>query len=189
VIVALGVLGLLVAHVAGGASAPTTAASRPSVRPTQELAVLIVRHTARAAPRKGAARLRVVAARRPITEERTVLPVLTHATDNRGRRWLRVRLPGRPNGRAGWIEQAGTLARETRWHLVVDLSRRRVVVFRSGKAVTTFRAIVGKPTAPTPRGEFFVEEAVALPAHEVGAPFALALSARSERPPRTGAYA
>lgn len=43
----------------------------------------------------------------------------------------------------------------------------------------TFRAVVGKPSTPTPRGEFFVEEAIELPSGEVGAPFALALSARS----------
>lgn len=36
-----------------------------------------------------------------------------------------------------------------------------------------------KPSTPTPRGEFFVEEAVQLPDNEVGAPFTLALSARS----------
>ena len=33
---------------------------------------------------------------------------------------------------------------------------------------------------PTPHGQFFVEEAIRLRATDVGAPFALALSARSE---------
>jgi lipoprotein-anchoring transpeptidase ErfK/SrfK len=42
-----------------------------------------------------------------------------------------------------------------------------------------FRAIVGKGSTPTPRGEFFVEEVIQLPARAVGAPFAFALSARS----------
>ncbi len=36
-----------------------------------------------------------VSATRPITGEQTVLPVLAQATDNHGRAWLRVRLPGR----------------------------------------------------------------------------------------------
>ena len=40
--------------------------------------------------------------------------------------------------------------------------------------------MVGKPATPTPTGEFFVEETVALPPGAVGAPFALALSARSD---------
>ena len=39
--------------------------------------------------------------------------------------------------------------------------------------------MIGKPSTPTPMGAFFVEEAVQLSAGEVGSPFALALSARS----------
>jgi lipoprotein-anchoring transpeptidase ErfK/SrfK len=39
---------------------------------------------------------------------------------------------------------------------------------------------VGKPSTPTPQGEFFVEESVQLSPDEAGAPFALALSARSD---------
>jgi lipoprotein-anchoring transpeptidase ErfK/SrfK len=113
--------------------------------------------------------------RRPITAVRTVLPVLSRAAGG----WLRVRLPGRPNGRTGWISVHATSLSVTPWHLVVDRSRRRVVVFRSGHAVKAFSAVVGKPSTPTPRGEFFVEEAVRLSPGDVGAPFALALSARS----------
>ncbi|MDP9234133.1 MAG: L,D-transpeptidase, partial [Actinomycetota bacterium] len=41
-------------------------------------------------------------------------------------------------------------------------------------------AVVGKASTPTPRGDFYVEESVALSHKEVGAPFALALSARSD---------
>jgi lipoprotein-anchoring transpeptidase ErfK/SrfK len=67
----------------------------------------------------------------------------------------------------------------THWHVVVDLSRRRVDVYRAGRLVRNFRAVVGKPSTPTPRGRFFVEEAIRLRASDVGAPFALALSARS----------
>jgi len=38
---------------------------------------------------------------------------------------------------------------------------------------------VGKPSTPTPTGEFFVEETVQLPNGDPGGPYALALSARS----------
>lgn len=38
---------------------------------------------------------------------------------------------------------------------------------------------MGKASTPTPQGEFFVEEAVQLRPGDPGAPFALALSARS----------
>jgi L,D-transpeptidase catalytic domain len=153
---------------------------RPAVeKPTQELAALLASHEARSEPALGAASLGLVQARRSITEERTVLPVFGHRTDGEGLQWLHVRLPGRPNGRAGWIRQRATLASATSWHIVVDTFRRRVIVYKDGRPVRIVKAVVGKPATPTPRGEFFVEEAIQLRAADVGAPFALALSARS----------
>lgn len=94
--------------------------------------------------------------------------------------WLRVELPGRPNGRAGWIIRSKTVASTTRWHIVVELSVRRIVVYRNGHSVRIAKAVVGKPSTPTPLGQFFVEESIALRPTDAGAPFALALSARSE---------
>jgi lipoprotein-anchoring transpeptidase ErfK/SrfK len=54
-----------------------------------------------------------------------------------------------------------------------------VIVYKKGRPVRIVKAVVGKPSTPTPRGEFFVEEVIQLRAGDVGAPFALALSARS----------
>jgi lipoprotein-anchoring transpeptidase ErfK/SrfK len=106
--------------------------------------------------------------------------VLGQATGKRGATWLRVRLPGRPNGHAGWIRSRQTRRTATEWHIAVDLSARRVTVHRDGRAERSFRAVVGAPSTPTPRGRFFVEEAVALSAYDAGGPFALATSARSQ---------
>ena len=53
-------------------------------------------------------------------------------------------------------------------------------MFLDGHVVRSFPAIVGKPTTPTPRGEYFVEENVRLGAGAPGAPFALATSDRSD---------
>ena len=89
-------------------------------------------------------------------------------------------LPGRPNGSRGWITQRGTLMATTIWHLVVRLATRQVLVYERGRLVRRFTAIVGKPSTPTPQGQFFVEENIRLPAAAAGAPFALALSARSD---------
>jgi len=93
--------------------------------------------------------------------------------------WLHVRLPGRPNSHTGWIRGGATTLRTTPWHIVVQTSRRRVTVYRLGRAIRVFKAIVGKPSTPTPLGEFFVEESVKLRPWDVGGPFALALSAHS----------
>jgi lipoprotein-anchoring transpeptidase ErfK/SrfK len=120
-----------------------------------------------------------VSARRPLTGERTVLPVLGSRTGSDGLRWLNVRLPGRPNGRTGWIRERKTTASATRWHVVVHLAARRVIVYERGRPVRAVSAIVGKPSTPTPRGEFFVEEAESVSTQAPGGPFALALSARS----------
>jgi lipoprotein-anchoring transpeptidase ErfK/SrfK len=88
-------------------------------------------------------------------------------------------LPGRPNGSTGWIAEQGTRKLVTGWHLVVDLSARRVRAYRDGRIVRTFLAVVGKPSTPTPTGDFFVEETVQMSRGEAGGPFALALSGRS----------
>jgi lipoprotein-anchoring transpeptidase ErfK/SrfK len=96
-----------------------------------------------------------------------------------GDAWLRVRLPGRPNSHTGWISAKGTRSASTGWRIRVSLSKRRVSVYRDGRGIRSFRAVIGKPSTPTPRGSFFIEEALALSSYEPGAPFALATSARS----------
>lgn len=155
-------------------------AETPSgVKPTQKLAALLGAHQAFSKPARDSRQLRRVQPRRPLTGERTVLPVLGERSGAGGLRWLRVRLPGRPNGRTGWIEKRATVASTTRWHIVIDTSSRRVTVYLGGRRVRVVKAVVGKPATPTPLGEFFVEEAISLRATDVGAPFALALSARS----------
>ena len=171
------------AGTAGAAANPsaTAAAAGPPARvqTTQQLAILLTAHGAHRAPAAGSPLLSLVAASRPITGERTTLPVVGHATGPGGVRWLRVMLPGRPDGSTGWIAQQGTRALATGWRILVDLAARSVRVYRNGRTVRTFGAVVGKPVTPTPTGQFFVEETVQIAAGEPDGPFALALSARS----------
>jgi lipoprotein-anchoring transpeptidase ErfK/SrfK len=150
-----------------------------AVDPTQPLVRVLSPHVARSSPDEHAKAIEIVRARRPLTGERTTLPVVARAKDERGTTWLSVALPGRPNGHTGWIRKQSTTSIVTHWHLVVDRSARRVTVFRNGRAMRVYSAVVGKPSTPTPRGEFFVEEDVALRPGDVGAPYAIALSARS----------
>jgi lipoprotein-anchoring transpeptidase ErfK/SrfK len=166
-----------VAATAGSASASATA-GKPRVRPVQQLAVLLYAHKVASAPRARPSWIRTVRAWRPITGGQTVLPVIGRSTTNDRVKWLRVILPGRPNGTKGWIKQRGTVLTTTSWRLVVKTSSRRILVYRHGRLVRSFAAIVGKPSTPTPHGRFFVEESVSIHGH-AGGPFALALSARS----------
>jgi lipoprotein-anchoring transpeptidase ErfK/SrfK len=161
--------------IGGAGVAPASGARTPASR---AIVVLLGGHVARRAPNAHAGRIEAVSARRPLTGVRTVLPVLGRG--GREDAWLRVRLPGRPNGRAGWIFDGRTRLTSTPWRILVSLSARRVIVFRAGRVVRRFEAIVGKASTPTPRGSFFVEEAVRLSPGAPGAPFALATSARSD---------
>ena len=175
--VALGVAaGCLLGATAGSAVA---AGASSRIQATQQLAVLATAHGAHQGPEVGSPQTEVVPARRPLTGEPTTLPVIGALTGPDGVRWLRVMLPGRPDGSSGWIAQQGTRETVTSWHLVVNLAARRVRAYRAGHLVKSFQAVVGKPSTPTPTGEFFVEETLRMPSGEAGGPFALALSARS----------
>jgi hypothetical protein len=149
------------------------------VQATQALVVILHDRVARAAPSAHAGRVEGVDARRPLTGSRTVLPVLGKARSPSGGSWLRVRLPGRPNGHTGWISTRRTRLASTPWHIVLKLSTRWVGVFRGGHVRRHFRAVVGSPSTPTPKGSYFIEESLALSTYEPGGPFALATSARS----------
>jgi lipoprotein-anchoring transpeptidase ErfK/SrfK len=161
--------------------APATAgAAAPRVAVTQPLVILLGDHVAHASASTGARVIEPVAGVRPLTKVRTVLPVMGLVTGKDGNRWYHVRLPGRPSGHTGWILADQTIRSSTEWRIVVDVSDRHVEVYRDGIAVRGFSAVVPKPSTPTPYGEFFVEESEKIAAHDVGGPYALAISARSD---------
>jgi hypothetical protein len=142
----------------------------------QELAALTASQDVFRAP--GARPFELISARRPITGEQTVLPVLGE-TSRGGIGWLQVQLPGRPNGLTGWIRLSGSKLEYTPWRIVVNTARRRVYAYDAGHLMRSFEAVVGAPATPTPKGQFFVEENVALSPSAVGYPYAVALSSRS----------
>lgn len=147
----------------------------PPVPMSQPLMVIERGHVARSRPSRRGHRVEYVAPRRPLTGVRTVLPALGHG---KSRKWVRVRLPGRPNSHAAWIRTAHTRRTSTPWRVALDLSARRVTVYHGGLVQRRFHVVVGTSSTPTPHGRFFIEEGVALPG-QVGGPFALATSARS----------
>lgn len=165
-------MALSLAGAGAAAAAPAPASQR----------LAVVNHAAvvHAGPDRTSARVSVVGPTRPLTGGRTVLPVTGRATDASGTGWVRVLVPGRPNGRSGWIRAGASSPAATAWRIVVRLSTRRVTVLREGRTTRTFRAVVGAAATPTPLGRFFVEEVVVLGRREPGAPYALALSARSD---------
>ena len=159
--------------------APARAAG-PGCAASQPLVVLLHDHVARTAPSAHGPRIETVAARRPLTGVRTVLPVLGRAVGRAGQSWLHVRAPGRPNGHTGWISARQTRrAVHRRGASRIKLSARRVTVYRDGHVMRRFRRSSASPRRRRPAGRFFVEEALALSSQDAGGPFALATSARS----------
>lgn len=176
---ASGLAVVLATAFAGSALISPAQASEAPAPAAQALVVLLDDHVARTGPGTRFRRLESVAARRPLTHVRTLLPVLRYGRSRGGTLWVRVGLPGRPSGHTGWIPASQTRRRSTDWRLELDLSTRRVTVLHFGRVARRFRAVVGTPSTPTPRGHFFIEEAVALSPWTAGGPFALATSARS----------
>jgi lipoprotein-anchoring transpeptidase ErfK/SrfK len=174
---------LAVALLAAGVPATIAApafATGPRVPVTQALVILLQDHVAHATASRQARVIEPVPAVRPLTKVRTVLPVMGLVKGKDGNRWVHVRLPGRPSGHTGWILADQTIRSSTEWRIVVKVSTRTVTVYRDGLVQRKFPAVVAKPSTPTPYGQFFVEEGLAISPPGVGGPFALAISARSD---------
>jgi L,D-transpeptidase-like protein len=119
-----------------------------------------------AAPALGARR---VARLRLLTEDGfpDVYVALAQWRDGAGRTWIRIRVPGRPNGRTGWVlRQALGPLQTVHRVLVVDRSALRATLYDRGRRIFSARVGVGKPSTPTPGGRFWIREKF----HVVGAP-------------------
>jgi lipoprotein-anchoring transpeptidase ErfK/SrfK len=159
---------------AGVACCPPPASAAPA---GQRTAKLLHRTAVRASP--GGRRVGRLAPVRPLTGSPTVLPVVRVARAG-GRTWLRVRLPGRPNGATGWIAADGTATGRAPWRVVIARSRRRATIYRDGRRVRSFAVVVGAPSTPTPLGRFFVAERVRQARGSALGPWVLATSAYSD---------
>jgi lipoprotein-anchoring transpeptidase ErfK/SrfK len=111
----------------------------------------------------------------------TVFSAVGERVDRRCRAtWLHVELPLRPNGLTGWVRAADVERVRVRTRIVVDLSARRLALYRGGRLVLTTPVAVGSPATPTPTGRYYVNER--LLAREPAGPFgpaALGVSAFS----------
>jgi hypothetical protein len=89
--------------------------------------------------------------------------VLRRHVDARGREWLNVRIPMRPNGRTGWVraQSLGPL-RTVHTRLLVDRRRLWATLRRDGRPVWRSRIGIGKPGASTPGGRFWIRERLRL---------------------------
>jgi lipoprotein-anchoring transpeptidase ErfK/SrfK len=69
-----------------------------------------------------------------------------------------VQIPKRPNGVTGWVPAGQVEVERVRTRIVVDLSQKRVTLYRNGEQVLSTRAAVGSSATPTPTGSFYVNQ-------------------------------
>jgi L,D-transpeptidase-like protein len=76
-----------------------------------------------------------------------------------GATWLKIRIPGRPNGRTGWVHRDALGGLHTiHTALTIDRGTLRATLTRKGHVIWSSRVGVGAPGTPTPAGRFWIRE-------------------------------
>ena len=75
-----------------------------------------------------------------------------------GALWFKVWVPVRPNETRGWVGDGQLGLYTTTSKIVIDLSRRRLMVYQRGELKATYPVAVGSPELPTPTGHFYVTQ-------------------------------
>jgi lipoprotein-anchoring transpeptidase ErfK/SrfK len=84
-------------------------------------------------------------------------------------RWYRVQLPKKPNGRTAFVRARALRVETVPTRILVELSKRRLTLYRNARPVLTAAVAVGSPSTPTPIGRFYVNQRL-IPA-DPGGPF------------------
>ncbi len=95
--------------------------------------------------------------------------------------WFHVLLPSSPNGSSAWVSASDVRVYTVSSRVVVDLSSRRISLYRWGNLAFSAAVAVGAPGTPTPVGRFYVDERFLLAS--ANGPFgvaALGISAHSD---------
>jgi hypothetical protein len=95
--------------------------------------------------------------------------------------WVQVRLPLRPAGQIGWVPQWTLGAPQTvHTYLVVSTEKTTLTLYRNGKVIFFTRVGTGKPSTPTPHGQFYIRDRLSgFPAGSIYGPVAFGTSALS----------
>ena len=70
----------------------------------------------------------------------------------------RVQVPRRPNGVIGWVRAGAVTVEGVRTRIDVDLSERRLTLFRAGREVLRTKVAIGSAATPTPTGRYYVNQ-------------------------------
>jgi lipoprotein-anchoring transpeptidase ErfK/SrfK len=146
--------GLALLATQAAAAGPGRAVPAPPTKAEAWTGRVVATVTARGAPRATARKRMVLRTTAPFSGNGTVL-LITRRTVVDGVPWVEVLLPRRPNGTRGWIPEDVLVVSRTKVRVAIDLSERRLRVYRAGRRVMTARIAIGKPGTPTPRGAHF----------------------------------
>ncbi|MEN3280208.1 MAG: hypothetical protein V7607_1348 [Solirubrobacteraceae bacterium] len=181
---AITALGMLLALLSAPGSAGAHAERKPFhvAAPSRAHGATIARVIAPTFARRFVAtakRSRRVKASTAWSHQAQVLLVLA-ATTRDGRDWVKVRLADRPNNAAGWIPRDHVRLGHSYYWIDVRRHSRRVTIYRKGKRIRRFRAVIGKPSTPTPLGLAAIYERNRQPNPRAFlGPWSLALTAHS----------
>jgi hypothetical protein len=110
-------------------------------------------------PAAGARRIAVLEQFRPDFRPQYVLALdVVRAKTTRKPTWYRISVPGRPNGRAGWVRAASLELQPVRKRLIIYRGARRFEFWDGVELVRAGKVAVGKPGAETPLGLFYVTD-------------------------------
>lgn len=110
-----------------------------------------------AGPKAGAKRIAVLKQFRPDFRPQYVLALDVLKAKKTGKpTWYRISVPGRPNGRTGWVRAAALEIHPVHKRLIVYRGSRRFEFWDGNKLVRAGDVAVGKPGAETPLGLFYV---------------------------------
>lgn len=108
-------------------------------------------------PRAGAKRVTVLKQFRPDFRPQYVLALDAVRAKKTGKpTWYRISVPGRPNGRTGWVRAASLELRPVHKRLVIYRGARRFEYWDRDRLVRAGKVAVGAPGAETPLGLFYV---------------------------------
>jgi lipoprotein-anchoring transpeptidase ErfK/SrfK len=111
----------------------------------------------RSAPRRTARRVAVLREFRSDYRPQIVLAVASVRDKRTGAPgWYRIVVPGRPNGRRGWIPAGAAAIRPNNRLITIDRSKRRLALWRDGRRVLITTVAVGARGMETPLGLFYV---------------------------------
>src|SRR5579872_6255164 len=154
---------------AEGTSAPSRSSSPSSAAPSAVVATLSNLKTltrwaypqsAAAARQSPSEHARVVGYLHYLTPDGQAEIYLALRSYTLGRsKWIQVEVPGRPNGRKGWVPAAalGEL-HVTHYELRVNRESLKITLYRDGRAIWSAPVGVGRPSLPTPTGHFYITE-------------------------------